>query len=313
MPTIKAPQLRPNDCIGLIAPASTPPAEERIEKGVEYLERRGYRVKVGAHVREQYGYLAGTDDVRAADFNAMVKDKSVKAIFCIRGGYGTPRLLGRIDYAALRRNPKIIVGYSDVTALQLAIFRKTGLVTFSGPMSGVEMWKGMDPYTEEHFWRQITSKTKIGPLPNPPEEELCIHRKGTATGLLLGGNLSLLVCLIGTPYLPNLAKSILVLEDVEEEPHRLDRMWTTVENSGISRRISGLVLGLFTDCEPVDKTKPYLTAEEVLAEIPPKMKCPTMSNFRYGHVPRKMTLPLGVKAKLDTKKGVLEVLEGGVR
>jgi len=312
MTVIKPPKLRRGDLIGLVAPASTPVADERIEKGVQYLEQLGYRVKLGAHIRDAYGYLAGIDDHRAEDFNAMVHERTVKAIFCIRGGYGTPRIVSRLDFPAIRKNPKIIVGYSDITALQLAIFRKTGLVTFSGPMAGVEMWKGMDPFTEEHFWRLLTSTKKPGVLPNPPEEQLIIHRHGKAGGRLLGGNLSLLVCLIGTPYVPDLTNAILILEDVEEEPHRVDRMWTQVENSGIARKISALVLGLFTDCNPVDPTQPHLTVEEVLAEIPGKVTCPTVSNFRYGHVPRKLTVPLGVRAALDTKKATIEVLEAAV-
>jgi muramoyltetrapeptide carboxypeptidase len=193
------------------------------------------------------------------------------------------------------------------------MFRKTGLITFSGPMTGVEMWKSIDPFTEEQFWRQITSPAKVGLLPNPPGEQLVVHRSGNVSGLLLGGNLSLLVCLVGTPYVPNLAKSILVLEDVEEEPHRLDRMWTTLRHAGILKKTGALVLGLFTDCQPVDKTSPHLTVEQVLAEFPLEMRCPVVSNFRYGHVPQKVTLPLGAKARLDTKKNGVEILEGVVR
>ena len=142
MPSIKPPRLKKGDLIGLVAPASTPAAAERIEGGVRYLEQLGYRTVVGKHVTDQYGYLAGSDADRAADLNAMIRNRNVKAIFCIRGGYGTPRMISLVDYAALRRDPKIFVGYSDITALQLAMFRKTGLITFSGPMTGVEMWKG---------------------------------------------------------------------------------------------------------------------------------------------------------------------------
>ncbi len=307
------PRLRKGDLIGLAAPASAPIAEERIQKGIEYLERLGYRVTLGEHVRDSYGYLAGLDEHRAEDFNAMLRDKRVKAIFCIRGGYGTPRIVSRIDYDAARKNPKIIVGYSDITSLQMALLARAGLVTFSGPMTGVEMWKGMDPFTEEHFWRLLTSTKVVGPLKNPPEAPLVIHRHGKAAGRLIGGNLSLVVCLMGTPYLPDLRKSILVLEDVEEEPHRVDRMWTQIQNSDVARSLSALALGLFTDCEPVDATSPHLTIEQVLEEIPGRVTCPTVSHLQYGHVPRKLTLPLGLKARLDTRKGYLEILEPAVR
>ncbi len=166
MNIIKPPKLCRGDVIGLIAPASTPSQDEKIENGVQYLEHLGYHVIIGKHVSDQYGYLAGTDEDRAADVNAMICHKDVKAIFCIRGGYGTPRILQLVNYRALKRHPKIIVGYSDITALQLAVFRKTGLVTFSGPMTGTDMWKDFDSYTEEHFWRTLTSNKKIGVLKN---------------------------------------------------------------------------------------------------------------------------------------------------
>lgn len=181
MTIIKPKHLRKGDLIGLVAPASTPFPDEKIEKGAAYLEQLGYRIKFGKHIRDIHGYFAGMDEERAADFNDMVRDKQVKAIFSIRGGYGTPRLLQMIDYRSLKQNPKIIVGYSDITALQLAIFRKVGLVTFSGPMTGVEMWKGMDPYTEEHFWRVLTSTKKVGLLENPEGKPIKIRNMAKHT------------------------------------------------------------------------------------------------------------------------------------
>jgi muramoyltetrapeptide carboxypeptidase len=312
MNIIKPPRLRKGDLIGLIAPASTPSSEEKILKGLLYLEQLGYRVKCGKHIRTVYGYLAGSDDERAADFNEMVRDKNVKAIFAIRGGYGTPRLLQMIDYRALKTNPKIIVGYSDITALQLAIFRKIGLVTFSGPMTGSDMWRDFNPYTEEHFWRVITSNKKIGALLNPDDEPLSILRHGKATGRLVGGNLSLLTCLMGTPFQPLLKNSILVLEDVEESPYRVDRMLAQLLNAGILSKLEALVFGKFTDCVPRNLDDPHLTIEEVQEEFAQKIDCPVMMNFQYGHIPRKLTVPLGLTTRIDTKRKRIEVLESGV-
>jgi muramoyltetrapeptide carboxypeptidase len=309
---LKPPRLRRGDCIGLVAPASTPSSSEKIEKGVRYLESLGYRVIVGKHVSEVYGYLAGTDEQRASDFNSMVADANVKAIIAIRGGYGTPRILPLIDYRSLKRNPKIIVGYSDVTALQLAIFRKTGLVTFSGPMSGVEMWDGIDPYTEDKFWRIITSNKKVEHLRNPDEETLAIMRAGTGSGRILGGNFALVASLIGTPYMPDLKKAILVLEDVDEAPHRIDRMLAQLSHAGILKNLSGLVFGKFTDCVPSDPTKPYLTIDQILQEIPAKVTCPVIANFQYGHIAKKLTIPLGLKGRIETKSGMVEVVENAV-
>jgi muramoyltetrapeptide carboxypeptidase len=241
-----------------------------------------------------------------------VRDKNVKAIFAIRGGYGTPRLLRMIDYRALKTNPKIIVGYSDVTALQLAIFQKIGLVTFSGPMTGSDMWRDFNPYTEEHFWHILTSNKKIGVLNNPDDEPLTIFRHGKATGRLVGGNLSLLACLMGTPFQPLMKDSILVLEDVEESPYRVDRMLAQLLNAGILNKLEALIFGKFTDCVPGNPDDPHLTIDQVQEEFAQKITCPAVMNFQYGHIPRKLTVPLGLKARIDTKRKRIEVLESGV-
>jgi muramoyltetrapeptide carboxypeptidase len=313
MPTvIKPPHLKKGDLIGVISPASAPSSLEKIEKGVRYLESLGYRVKVGAHAAKVQGHLAGTDEERAADLNAMLNDKAVKAIFAVRGGYGTPRLLPLVDYRAAKRNPKIIVGYSDMTALQLALFRKTGLVTFSGPMLGVEMWNSIDPYTEEQFWRVVSLPKKVVMLANPPEEPVNALRTGVATGRLLGGNLSLLGSLLGTPYAPDFRKSILILEEVDEAPHRVDRMLMQLANAGILGKLSGLVLGKFTDCVPKDASQPHFTVEQVLAQYAERLSVPVLGNLQYGHIPKKLTIPIGAKARIDTKKPALEVVEGAV-
>ncbi len=312
MKNLKPPRLRRGDLIGVISPSSTPSAQEKIDKGVQYLEHLGYRVRVGRHAMAEHGYLAGTDDLRAEDLNEMLRDPSVKAVFATRGGYGTPRLLQLVDYNAVRRNPKILVGYSDLTALQLALYKKTGLITFSGPMVGVEMWDSIDPFTEEHFWRTITSSARIGVLRNPEGEQVSFYNRGKASGILIGGNLSLLVSLLATPYLPNLRETLLVLEDVDEAPHRVDRMFAQLHHAGITKNIAGLILGKFTDCVPFDPAKPHLTVEQVLEDVLRRITCPVLANFQYGHVAKKLTVPIGVKAILDTRAGALKILEGAV-
>lgn len=312
MTILKPPRLRPGDVIGLISPASTPSPPEKIDKGVRYLEQLGYRVKLGCHVAAQHGYLAGTDAQRAGDLNAMLNDAQVNAVFAMRGGYGTPRLLPFVDYAAVKRSPKIVVGFSDLTALQLALFRKTGLVTFSGPMPGVEFWQKPDPYTEEHFWRLLTSRRKIGLLPNPPEKPLVTQNPGQAEGRLLGGNFSLLVSLLGTPYSPDYRGALLVLEDVDEFTHRIDRMFAQLRNAGILRHVAGLLLGQFTQCGPRDAAQPHLTIDQVLTEASTWTPGPVIRHFQYGHIPRKLTIPLGLRARLDASRQKLEVLEAAV-
>ena len=309
---LKPPRLLQGDLIGLVSPASAPSSPEMIEKGVRYLEKLGYAVKVGENAAKVHGYLAGSDVQRAADFNDMICDKTVKAIFTVRGGYGTPRILPLLDYTALKRNPKIIVGYSDITALQLAIFRKIELVTFSGPMAGVEMSDGIDPYTEEHFWRIITSKSKVGVLKNPADEPIKVLHDGKGRGRILGGNLATAISLLKTPFAPTLNDSILILEDVDEAPHRVDRMLAQLSNAQILGSISGLMFGKFIDCVPSDPSKPFLPVDQVLNNVAQSLNCPVVANLQYGHLPRKLTLPLGLRTRIDTKKGVIEILESAV-
>jgi muramoyltetrapeptide carboxypeptidase len=196
--------------------------------------------------------------------------------------------------------------------LQLAIFRKIGLVTFSGPMTGSDMWRDFDPYTEEHFWRILTSNKRIGALDNPADEPLKILRHGKASGRFVGGNLSLLACLLGTPFQPPMKDSILVLEDVDESPYRVDRMLAQLLNAGILHKLGALIYGKFTDCVPSNTRDPYLTIDQVQEEFTQKIECPVVMNFQYGHIPRKLTVPLGLKARIDTKRERIEIVESGV-
>lgn len=292
--------------IGLVSPASAPTPRDKIEKSVAYLEKLGYRVTVGDHASAEYGYLAGTDPQRAADLNQMIRDPEVKAIFALRGGYGSPRILSLIDYASLRRLPKIISGFSDLTALQLALYRRCRIVTFSGPMPAVEFWKDPDPYTEENFWRLLTSSKKIGELRSAAD----LLEDGRGEGVMLGGNLSLVVACLGTRYLPAMRNSILVLEEVDEAPYRVDRMLMQLVNSGIAGRLSGLILGQFTRCEPKDPSKPHLAIGALFEEFAKRVPGPVLANFQYGHVPKKVTLPLGLRAEII--KGKVRIGEAAV-
>lgn len=186
MTTIKPPRLRQGDTIGVIAPASAPTSAEKIEKGVTYLEKMGYRVKPGKHIHELNGYLAGPDSHRAEDLNGMFADPEIKAIIAVRGGYGSPRILDLIDYDLVRKNPKIFVGYSDCTSLHCAFLRQAGLVSFAGPMVAVEMFEGIDSFTEENFWRLLTDPSNHEVLQNPPERQWQTIHQGTCEGFLSG-------------------------------------------------------------------------------------------------------------------------------
>ena len=299
MTIVKPPRLRRGDVIGLVSPAGAPSSAEKIERGARYLEGLGYRVKLGPHVAARHGYFAGTDAQRLSDLNAMLNDPRVNAIFAVRGGYGSPRLLPFVDYRAARRQPKILVGFSDITALQLALFRRAGLVTFSGPLPGVDFWRKPDPYTEEHFWRLLTSTRPVGLMPGPGNKPLRTRIRGRARGRLLGGNLSLVVSNLGTPYSPNYRGALLVLEDVREGFRHLDRMFTQLRNK-------------FTECKPGDSARPHLKLKEIFAEVLSWVTAPAVEGLQYGHVSRKLTLPFGLRAQLDANRGTLSVLESAV-
>ncbi len=310
---IRPPKLNKGDLIGILTPASPVADAARIEKGVRYLESLGYRTKLGQNVGKVNGYLAGTDEERATDLHAMFSDKRVKAIICVRGGYGTPRLLSLLNYKLIARNPKIFVGYSDITALQLVFWKKCRLMTFHGPMAGVEMANQIDPFTEEMFWQCVTSTKKLGRLSLPEEPKVETLHTGKASGRLLGGNLSLIVSLLGTQYQPGFTDSILFIEEIEEEPYRVDRMMTQLYNSNVFSKSNGMLLGQFTDCNPKDPTKPSLITEEVLQDSAAKFAKPTLANLPFGHISKKMTLPAGLRVKMDATTKSIDFLEAAVR
>ncbi len=312
MEPLKPPRLKTGDLIGIISPASRIMDPARIEKGVAYLERMGYRTVLGDHVLKTYGYLAGTDEERVADLHRMFADPKVKAIMCIRGGYGTPRLLSLVNYRLIARNPKVFVGYSDITSLQLALWKKCGLVTFQGPMVGVDMPGQLDGYTEELFWRLVTSPKKAGQVV-PSDNPSALIRKGKATGRLLGGNLAHVAGAVGTVHMPSLKDALFFIEDIGEEPYRIDRMMTQLRHARVFEQVKGILGGQFTDCEIKDATKPTLTVDEVFREFGGGCPLPFLAHLPFGHEDHKMTVPMGIRAKLDAGAGTLEFLEGAVK
>ncbi|MEG8946093.1 S66 peptidase family protein [Rosettibacter firmus] len=313
MGIVKPERLRTGDVIGIISPASSPDDLSKIDKGVSYLEKLGYRVEVGKNVGKQRGYLAGTDEERLSDLHEMFKNKNIKAIFTLRGGYGSTRLLNKIDYKIIRNNPKIFVGHSDINALQLAFYTKCELITFSGPMVAVDFQDEIDPFTEEFFWRVITSNKKIGKIQNPKGEKFFVLSKGKTQGKILGGNLTLLTSLMGTEYFPQLKGSILVLEDINEEPYRIDRMLNQLKLAKVFEQISGVILGDFINCYEHDPDKKTLTLNEVILDYFGKMKMPVLYNVRYGHVKEKITFPFGVKCSLNSSNSSIEILDSAVK
>ncbi|MFZ1082316.1 MAG: LD-carboxypeptidase [Candidatus Kryptoniota bacterium] len=312
MNILKPPSLKKGDLISIVSPASAPRDSNKVHKGVKYFESLGYRVTISKNVFDVNGYLAGTDEERAEDLNQAFADKNVKAIICSRGGYGTPRILDKINYNVIKRNPKLLVGYSDITALQLAIFRKTGLVTFSGPMMAVEFGAGVDSYTEEMFFDMLTRRNKLGSLRRHKDFRYSFKGNKKSQGRLVGGNLSLITSILGTGYIPDFSGCVLLIEEVSEEPYSIDRMLTQLRLAGILSKVSALALGQFTNCVPEEQNKPYRSLEQIFSEDLFSSGKSVVSNIPYGHVSVKMTLPIGILASVDPVKRKFSIDEPAV-
>ena len=310
MTTLKPPALRSGDLIGIVSPASPVDDNAKIEKGVRYLEGLGYRTLVGGNAYERNGYLAGSDEQRVEDLHKMFLHKDVRAIISVRGGYGTPRLLSLLDYSIIRRNPKVLVGFSDITALQCAIWKHVRMITFHGPMLASDMADNIDPFTEEMFWRHVSSPKSLGSICFS-ETEASPLKSGRVKGILLGGNLSLLVNMLGTPHCPSFQKTILFVEEVGEEPYRIDRMLVQLRESRIMDKASGFLAGQFADCLPKD-SKPSSSVSDLLEEWSASSKKPFLSNLPFGHVPRKLTIPVGLEATLDAGRRKLTFTQSAV-
>ena len=313
MSYIKAKKLSNGDLIGIISPASSPDDSALIESGSRYIEGLGYRTILGKNVGKSRGYLAGTDDERVIDIHQMFSDKKVKAIFCLRGGYGAFRLLDKIDYRLIRNNPKIFVGFSEITSLQMAMLHKANLITFAGPMVVPNFSKEVRSYTEESFWQMITSTKKIGKVKLPELDKLPSLNLGITTGRLVGGNLAVFVSLLGTKYLPDLNNKILLLEEINEPPYKIDRMFNQLRLNKAFDKVSGIILGSFVDCNEPDKEKKTLTLEEVWSDYLSRIKIPVIHSFPHGHIKDMLTVPIGTRIKLNATKGYFEFTESGVR
>ena len=242
------PELQPGDTVGVIAPSGSF-ERERLAPGLAFLRAKGFDVREGTSLYAQERYLAGTDRARADDVNAMFADGDVKGIFVARGGYGAARILEFLDWASIAQNPKVLVGLSDTTALQLAIFARTGLVTFSGFLlcSDVTV-EGVQEETDKALWAAVCSHRFEGVGLTP-------LRGGEVSGPFIGGCLSLVASLVGTRFFPVLDGAVLVLEDVNEPPYRVDRMLNQLAMAGVFDRVAGVVFGEFVDCEPERETE----------------------------------------------------------
>lgn len=315
-PLIRPPRLTSGNRIALVAPAGPLLEKDDLTRAAELCSALGYQPVLGQNAYHRYGYLAGIDAERLADFNGALQDSSIDAIWCIRGGYGSIRLLDQLDYAAMTRRPKALIGFSDATTLLNAVTRLTGVVTFHGPVARA----GMNEFTRRHFQAVLATADVPGRLGRlsppagvliPQENRIVTLSPGIAEGELVGGNLTLLQCLIGTPFFPELAGAILFLEDVGEDLYRVDRMLAHLRLIGAFRRLAGVVVGRFTDLQRSGGDG-ALGFDEVLAGYFEPLGIPVAYGFPVGHIDAQWTLPLGVRARLDATAGEVELLEPAV-
>jgi muramoyltetrapeptide carboxypeptidase len=306
---IKPRQLCPGDTIGVIAPASSGTPNTALA-GINWLKECGFQVKLGKTVNQiTSGYLAGTDADRASDINAMFASPEVDGIVCLRGGYGTMRLLDLVDYNLIRTHPKIFVGYSDITALHISISQNTGLVTFHGPMVASDMDQNLSAYTWDCFSRAIFSGEPLGLISNPPllpAPKFMVP--GTAQGYLTGGNLSLITATLGTPYEINTEDKILCIEDIGEAPYRIDRMLTQLLLAGKLQAAAGIVFAVCPDCNSAAEPPDFLV-EDVLLDRLGDLNKPVLCDLYFGHTTDKATLPLGITATLGNQGSGLVITE----
>lgn len=312
---LKPPRLGVGDTVGLINPAGATFHPDDVAVAREVLAALGLKMKAGEHLLDRHGYLAGSDKDRASDINFMFADSEVTAILTLRGGWGCNRLLDLLDYSLIAKNPKILMGYSDITSLLLALNAKTGLVTFHGPV-GVSSW---NKYSTDYVKRLLFNAETFS-MENPKDtndnltrlkDRVLTINGGKAGGRLLGGNLSVLTAMVGSEFLPEFKGNILFLEEVGEEIYRVDRMLTQLKLAGILDDISGFVFGKCSDCGP-GKGYGSLTLEEVLDDHIKPLGVPAWYGSMIGHIENKFTIPLGVEAEIDADIGRISLLEPAV-
>lgn len=315
---IKPKALAAGDLVGVITPSTYVSDPVRLDLVPKTIEHFGLKLKMGRNVRKRTGYLGGTIEERVADLHEMFADPQVKGVFCLRGGYGSPQLLDKIDYKLIHNNPKVFAGYSDITALHLAIQKHAGLVTFHSPV----VLSRFTDWTQDHFRRALftTEAKRVIRNPEEPNPLRPIHpiraiRRGKARGALIGGNLTLISSLMGTSYEPDTRGKIFVIEDVGEEPYRIDRMLTQLRLAGKFDQAAGVVVGECVDCNPKEFRPGFestFSLNEVLEDILSGLKVPVLSGLLVGHTDDQATLPIGVMAELDADGGSLTIEEPGV-
>jgi muramoyltetrapeptide carboxypeptidase len=312
--TILPKALKPGDTVGLITPSSYVSDPDELAFAKTFCEFFQLKWKLGKNVGQRYGYLAGTPQQRVDDLHAMFSDPGIQGVFCIRGGYGSAQMLDHLDYDLIRRNPKVFLGYSDITALHTAIGKRTGLVTFHGPVS----LSHLTDWSQKHLQSAIFQTKPMGKVTNPPESNplrpghtMRTVRGGATRGALVGGNLTLLSTTLGTPFEVETTGRILLMEDIGEDIYRIDRMFTQLKLAGKLKAAAGIVVGECKDCPPPGHDSAF-SLGEVIDYLLGDLGIPVLYGLSFGHTIDQVTLPLGVTASLDADKQMVVVEEAGV-
>lgn len=298
--------------VGIISPSAATADRMEFTYAKEAMEALGLKVKLGENLKNRFGHLAGTDEERAADFNSMFADPEVKAIVCLRGGSGAARILPLIDYKQVKANPKPLLGYSDITAVHCALNSQTGLISFHGP-NGSGSWNSFNTSQfQQLFFEQqlLTFKNEIG-----KGDELVAKGNRTQTltagsvdGKILGGNLTVLTALSGTTYYPDFQDAILFLEDVGEDPYRIDRMMSTLKLNGTLDKIKGFVFGQCSDCKPGSGYGAF-TIDQIMDQYIIPLEIPAYIGAMIGHIPKQFIIPVGARVRLNANEGSLTILD----
>jgi muramoyltetrapeptide carboxypeptidase len=299
-PTLHPNVLRAGDAVALVSPAG-PLAESRVQAAVQELTSWGLRARVYPHALDTHSFYAGTDEHRATDLNDALADPEIRAVLCNRGGYGAQRILAHVDFDAVRRDPKLLIGFSDITALHGALWTKAGLATVHGPVAGQLELGGLFASTVKHA---LMSTEPVVVEASADEPTFRVRTGGVAEGVLLGGNLSMLSTCIGTPYMPDLEGAILLIEDVNEAAYRIDRLLTHLRNCGILQRVAGVAVGQFS--EPGNGNA-VIKPADVLIERLADLGIPVLGGLSIGHGDRNFAVSLGTYARLDADSGTLTV------
>lgn len=316
--TIKPARLKAGDTVGLVAPATAVFTDVESDIARESLEALGLKVVIGQHMRDRHGYLAGDDKARAEDINRFFADKSISAVLPIRGGWGSARVLPYLDFDVIKRNPKILMGFSDITALHNSIQAKTGLITFHGPNGGGR-W---DAWSVDYVKRVLFGAEAVT-MSNPKalsdrnaltqiENRTRTVTPGRARGRIMGGNLTVLTAILGSPFVPDYTDAILFIEDVQEDFYRIDRMLTSLKLAGILAKAKGVIFGTCSQCGPGNNNYGALTLEEILADHIKPLGVPAWQGAMIGHDQPQWTIPFGLEVEIDATAATVKMVEPAV-